>query len=103
MSSATALTGPQPLTLSGSYVIATPYRPALAEGLETLMRPLGRAAKQASRAVASLWFRYLAWQMRRATRVALDSLDDHTLRDIGMERSEITAFVRELDYSPARL
>jgi uncharacterized protein YjiS (DUF1127 family) len=102
MSSKTALTGPQTLTLSGTYVIATPYRPALAGGIETLMQALGRAAKQASGAPATLWLRYLTWQKRRATRVLLESLDERSLKDIGMERSEIGAFVRDIEYRPAR-
>ena len=41
--------------------------------------------------------RFLAWRRRRATRVILSALDDRTLRDIGVERSQIDAFVRSMD------
>jgi uncharacterized protein YjiS (DUF1127 family) len=40
--------------------------------------------------------------MRRATRMVLHSLDSRSLNDIGMDRSEIEAFVRDLKYRPAR-
>jgi len=38
--------------------------------------------------------RFLAWRRRRATRVILSALDDRTLRDIGVERSEIDTIAR---------
>jgi uncharacterized protein YjiS (DUF1127 family) len=101
MSSKTALTAPRTLILSG-YVVPTPYRPSLAAGVETASELLSRAAKHISGALATLWRRYLTWQMRRATRMVLHSLDSRSLNDIGMDRSEIEAFVRDLKYRPAR-
>jgi uncharacterized protein YjiS (DUF1127 family) len=102
MSQHATMTRPSTLTLSGTTGIATPYRPSLAAGLEILVQALGRGAKQASRTVTSLWVRYLTWQMRRATRMALQELDSRSLKDIGMERSEIEAFVRDIHYHPHR-
>jgi uncharacterized protein YjiS (DUF1127 family) len=98
----TALTGPDKPALAATYGLETSYRPALADGIETLIQALGLTARQAYGAAASLWFRYLGWRMRRATRVALRSLDARSLQDIGMDRSEIEAFVRDLEYRPAR-
>src|SRR5262245_35726548 len=94
----TALTRPAKPALAGTYSLETFYRPALADGLETL----GGATRQAFGAAVSLWRRYLTWRMRRATRMALRSLDARSLEDIGMDRSEIEAFVRDLQYRPAR-
>ena len=42
-----------------------------------------------------LWRAYWAHRTRRASIVLLSSLDDHTLADIGLARSEIEAVVRE--------
>jgi uncharacterized protein YjiS (DUF1127 family) len=36
-----------------------------------------------------LWQRYLNWQARRATLLFLRQLDDRTLNDIGLQRSDI--------------
>ncbi len=36
------------------------------------------------------------WQARRTTIQALSSLDEHTLRDIGISRGEITSVAAEL-------
>jgi uncharacterized protein YjiS (DUF1127 family) len=47
-----------------------------------------------TRYVAATWSRLVAWRLRRATRIILSSLDDHILRDIGLERSEIDTFLR---------
>ena len=40
--------------------------------------------------------RYLAWRTRRATRAILQSLEDRTLRDIGLHRSEIESTVHHM-------
>ena len=41
--------------------------------------------------------RFLTWQQRRATRIVLSALDDRTLRDIGVERSQIDAIVKSME------
>ena len=102
MSHPTAMTHPGALTPPGTTGIASLYRPSLVAGLEILVQALGRGATQASRTVASLSVRYLTWQKRRATRMTLQELDSWSLKDIGMERGEIEAFVREIQYHPRR-
>jgi uncharacterized protein YjiS (DUF1127 family) len=42
-----------------------------------------------------LWRAFWAHRARRASIVLLSSLDDHTLADIGLARSEIESVVRE--------
>jgi len=46
--------------------------------------------------------RFLTWQQRRATRIILSALDDRTLRDIGVERSQIDAIVRSIEIPKGR-
>jgi uncharacterized protein YjiS (DUF1127 family) len=46
--------------------------------------------------------RFLAWRQRQATRFILSALDDRTLRDIGVERSQIDAIVRAMDLPKER-
>jgi uncharacterized protein YjiS (DUF1127 family) len=46
--------------------------------------------------------RFLTWQQRRATRIILSALDDRTLRDIGVERSQIDAVVRSIEIPKGR-
>jgi uncharacterized protein YjiS (DUF1127 family) len=63
-----------------------------------LLRHLDRADRtRPGQLVAAVWMRYLTWQMRRATRALLASLDDRTLEDIGLHRSEIDTVVNEID------
>jgi len=45
--------------------------------------------------LGALWRAYWAHRARRASIVLLSSLDDHTLADIGLARSEIESVVRE--------
>jgi uncharacterized protein YjiS (DUF1127 family) len=46
--------------------------------------------------------RFLTWQQRRATRIILSALDDRTLRDIGVERSQIDVIVRSIEIPKGR-
>jgi len=46
--------------------------------------------------VIAVWSRLTAWKMRRATRIVLSSLDDRTLKDIGLPRSEIDAVLHDV-------
>jgi uncharacterized protein YjiS (DUF1127 family) len=67
---------------SNSGVVAAPSRPE------------GRLNTAAGRLViAHLWKAYWEYQASRATVVMLRSLDDRTLADIGLTRSEITFVV----------
>ena len=45
--------------------------------------------------VNGVWSRLVAWKMRRATRIILASLDDRTLHDIGLRRSEVDVVLRK--------
>ena len=59
--------------------------------------PGSAMAKSAAKRLDTLWLHLLAWQMRRMNRAILSSLDDRSLRDIGMHRSGIEAAVRGID------
>ena len=82
----------------------------LASGLHTWRgsQTLGRARRQlgfaasVERRLHALWLRLIGWHIRRATRAALMSLDDRTLRDIGLRRGEIESAVEDLDAVMAR-
>ena len=50
------------------------------------------AARTGSR-IAKAWRTYWQWRARRATLDLLHSLDDRTLRDIGVGRNEVTSLV----------
>jgi uncharacterized protein YjiS (DUF1127 family) len=49
-----------------------------------------------TRYVTAAWSRLVAWRMRRATRVILSSLDDHILKDIGLDRGDIDQVLGDL-------
>jgi uncharacterized protein YjiS (DUF1127 family) len=55
-----------------------------------------------AQAMHSVCLHLLAWQMRRMNKTVLHSLDEHTLRDIGLHRRGIEATVRDIDVTLAR-
>jgi len=66
-------------------------------GTDNHARP--RAAKASAEFmhhITTAWSRLVACKMRRARRIVLCSLDDRTLKDIGMQRSEIDVVLRDL-------
>jgi uncharacterized protein YjiS (DUF1127 family) len=56
------------------------------------MRLLGQALAEHALDIALSWHRRL--EMRR-TRTALDALDEHMLRDLGVSRSEVSSVAAE--------
>ena len=85
-----ARTNPQTLALPAQGI------PGMLD-VETVLPPPDRAgaANAALGFLASQWLRYRALGMNQATRFTLHSLDDRTLKDIGVAPSEIDA----VDYS----
>ena len=70
---------------------------------ERLLRVLDRAgrlrpAKALPEFMVAFWRHYRDWQMRRAVRVLLESLDDHALRDIGLKRRSAAAEIDALKW-----
>ena len=67
--------------------------------MSTLSLPSARHAKvvgltaTALASLIALWEAYMAWRLRTAAKIALHELDDRTLRDIGLHRSEIDAAI----------
>jgi uncharacterized protein YjiS (DUF1127 family) len=75
-----------------------PIQPAFARFLRLVDRAGETRSAQAVNAyVTAVWSRFLAWQMRRATRLILNSLDDRTLADIGLRRGEIATALRDIE------
>jgi uncharacterized protein YjiS (DUF1127 family) len=79
--------------------------PALAEQFDALCARMIELVDRAertkapgalSRYMAAAWSRLAARRMRRATRIILSSLDDHILKDIGLERSDIDRVLGDL-------
>jgi uncharacterized protein YjiS (DUF1127 family) len=99
MSHYTTMTSRRSFASAGTPAIATP---ALVAGIDVLLQALDHGAKQASRTVASLWVRYLTWQMRRTTRTALRVLDGRSLQDIGIDSAQIEVLISALKYRAAR-
>lgn len=66
-------------------------------GVPAVRGALQAAAERGVRLAERLWNAYWDQQARRATAMILHALDDRTLADIGLRRSEISGFV----YGPA--
>src|SRR5436309_2204213 len=88
----------------------SPAEPGLA-AVDTVARKLSRPAGRAQRArpgravglyVAAVWSRLLTWQMRRATRLLLNSLDDRALAALGLGRDEIDSVLDEINWNDIR-
>jgi uncharacterized protein YjiS (DUF1127 family) len=65
--------------------------------LHPLRLPAAAAAEPFIRLVAALTDAWRRRRLRRAAMNALHSLDDRTLRDLGLHRSEIAGLVAEID------
>ena len=67
-------------------------------------RPLGswRRAWPAIRAIRSVWMRYWRYRRRRRDLAELASMDDRSLRDVGLSRTEIRAAIWERMELPDR-
>jgi uncharacterized protein YjiS (DUF1127 family) len=61
--------------------------------ISTAERDTPALAARAGNRIARAWHIYWQWRARRATVDLLHSLDDRTLRDIGVGRNEITSLV----------
>jgi len=78
---------------------------ALTEASTEAARPAApiRATRRARSSLRlDVMRRFLAWRQRRATRIILSALDDRTLRDIGVARSEIDAIARSVEMTKER-
>ena len=56
-----------------------------------------RTAQAVSAYVTAVWSRFVAWQLRRTTRLLLNSLDDRTLADIGLRRGDVDIALRDIE------
>jgi uncharacterized protein YjiS (DUF1127 family) len=54
-----------------------------------------RSAWQATRAIRRVWMRYRRHQRIQRDLAQLAAMDDHSLKDIGISRTEIRAALRE--------
>ena len=70
-------------------------RGVLRQGAKGIARSARAAAAVGWRAARGAVRAIVAWQRMRRSVAALDRLDDHMLRDIGIDRSEIQSLARE--------
>jgi uncharacterized protein YjiS (DUF1127 family) len=67
--------------------------------MSTLSLPSAKQVKvfertsTALKSLVAIWKAYVAWRVRSAAKIALYQLDDRTLKDIGLHRSEIDSAV----------
>jgi uncharacterized protein YjiS (DUF1127 family) len=69
---------------------------ALDAGAPVRAEQQAKAPNSVARHVTAVWSRLIAWKMRRATQTILSSLDDRTLKDIGLQRNEIDVVLRNI-------
>ena len=67
----------------------------LRRGAHGLARTAGAALTATRRTAVRLVRAYAKWQQMRRSIAALERLDDHMLRDIGIDRSEIQSLINE--------
>lgn len=95
-------TGPRALP-PAEQPVSEPLDAAYARLLRLIDRASRTRTSQAlSSYVIAVWSRFLGWQRRRATRLLLNSLDDRTLADIGIRRSDIDVVIRSIEQSRVR-
>lgn len=70
-------------------ILPEPGSPALARALSAALLRAGRFLAASTRALFEDWQRE---RLARATRRALQALDARTLRDLGLDRSEISGY-----------
>jgi uncharacterized protein YjiS (DUF1127 family) len=68
-----------------------------ATGTRSLVR-ITWHAKTLTQPLVAIWLQFVGWQARRATRLALNALDDRTLQDVGLSRREINTVLRNIEW-----
>ena len=84
---------------AGGGTTEIPFREFVAPNLQ-VGETLATVLLAGFRATASAVKAVNAWRWERKTRIELASLDDRTLADIGVARSEIRALAREAAENP---
>lgn len=63
--------------------------------LKDIPNQMSQCASDLGRGVLRLWHAYRAHRERRAAKAQLMALDDHMLKDIALDRSEIDSVLRD--------
>jgi uncharacterized protein YjiS (DUF1127 family) len=79
-----------------SQLTVDPITAVCARTIDLIDRSEANKTPAVTEYVTAVWSRLAAWKMRRATRTILSSLDDRTLKDIGLERSEIDRVLSDM-------
>jgi uncharacterized protein YjiS (DUF1127 family) len=69
---------------------------------EMIRRVIERARAYRTEAIKGLFRRFIDWTRRRTAIARLRALDDRTLKDIGLYRSDIETAVRGSEQPPER-
>jgi len=67
----------------------------LAALINRALHAIGAVTAASGAQIAAIWTGYAAWRVARSDFAALSALDDCTLKDIGIARSEIESIVRK--------